>query len=59
MPVPFIVRPEQAPRPLDVVGEKITVLASSEQTGVAGEMPPGERTNSATARSAIYFADSV
>ncbi len=33
MPVPFIVKPGQAPRPLNVVGEKITVLASSEQTG--------------------------
>ena len=33
MPVPFIVVPGQAPRPLNVVGEKITVLASSEQTG--------------------------
>ena len=33
MPVPLIVMPGQAPRPLNVVGEKITVLASSEQTG--------------------------
>ncbi len=33
MPVPFIVMPGQAPRPLNVVGEKITVLASGEQTG--------------------------
>ncbi len=32
MPVPFIVMPGQAPRSLNVVGEKITVLASSEQT---------------------------
>src|SRR3974377_2350833 len=33
MPVPFIVMPGQTPRPLNVVGEKITVLASGEQTG--------------------------
>jgi quercetin dioxygenase-like cupin family protein len=33
MHVPFIVMPGQAPQPLNVVGEKITVLASSEQTG--------------------------
>ncbi len=33
MPVSFIVMPGQAPRPLNVMGEKITVLASSEQTG--------------------------
>jgi quercetin dioxygenase-like cupin family protein len=33
MPVPFIVMPGQAPRPLNVIGEKITVLASNEQTG--------------------------
>ncbi len=33
MPAPFIVKPGQAPQPLNVVGEKITVLASSEQTG--------------------------
>ena len=33
MPVPFIVMPGQAPRSLNVVGENITVLASSEQTG--------------------------
>src|SRR5512135_3286274 len=33
MLVPFIVTPGQAPRPLNVVGEKITVLASGEQTG--------------------------
>jgi quercetin dioxygenase-like cupin family protein len=33
MPVPFIVMPGRGPRPLNVVGEKITVLASSEQTG--------------------------
>ena len=33
MPAPFIVVPGQAPRPLNVVGEKITVLASSNQTG--------------------------
>ena len=33
MPVPFVITPGQAPRPLNVAGEKITVLASSEQTG--------------------------
>ena len=33
MPVPFIVTSGQAPRPLNVMSEKITVLASSEQTG--------------------------
>jgi quercetin dioxygenase-like cupin family protein len=33
MPAPFIVTPGQGPRPLNVVGEMITVLASSEQTG--------------------------
>ena len=33
MPIPLIVMPGQAPRPLNVAGEKITVLASSEQTG--------------------------
>ena len=33
MPSPFIVTPGCAPRPLNVVGEKITVLASGEQTG--------------------------
>ena len=33
MPVPFIVAPGGAPRPLKVVGEKITVLASGAQTG--------------------------
>ena len=33
MPVPFVVMPGRAARPLSVVGEKITVLASSEQTG--------------------------
>ena len=32
MPIPFIVMPGRAPRPLNVVGEKITVLASAEQT---------------------------
>jgi len=49
MPVPFIVTPDRAPRPLNVVGEKITVLASSAQTagyeiflqvGPAGSGPP-------------------
>jgi len=33
MPVPFIVIPGQGPKPRNVVGEKITVLASSERTG--------------------------
>ena len=32
MPVPFVVTPGRAPQPLNVVGEKITVLASGEQT---------------------------
>ena len=33
MPAPFIVTPGHAPRPLNIVGEKLTVLASSAQTG--------------------------
>lgn len=33
MPKPFIVKPDRTPRALDVVGEKITVLASGSQTG--------------------------
>jgi quercetin dioxygenase-like cupin family protein len=33
MPAPFIVTPKEAPRPLNIVGEKITVLASGAQTG--------------------------
>ena len=33
MPKPFVVTRENAPRPLNVVGEKITVLASGDQTG--------------------------
>jgi len=33
MPVPFVIMPDSAPQPLNVVGEKITVLASGEQTG--------------------------
>jgi quercetin dioxygenase-like cupin family protein len=33
MPVPFIVMPGRAPRPLNIVGEKVTVLASGAQTG--------------------------
>ena len=33
MPEPFVVTPDQASRPLNVVGEKITVLASGAQTG--------------------------
>jgi quercetin dioxygenase-like cupin family protein len=32
-PAPFVVPPDQAPRPLAVVGEHITVLASADQTG--------------------------
>jgi len=32
-PAPFIVRPDQAPQPLAVVGEHITVLASGRRTG--------------------------
>lgn len=33
MPKPFVVEPDRTPRALDVVGEKITVLASGSQTG--------------------------
>lgn len=33
MPAPFVVTPEDRPRPLDVVGEQITVLAAGSQTG--------------------------
>jgi quercetin dioxygenase-like cupin family protein len=33
MPVPFVVTPGDAPRPLALVGEQITVLASGAQTG--------------------------
>jgi hypothetical protein len=33
MPAAFVVTPETAPAPLNVVGEKITVLASGAQTG--------------------------
>ena len=33
MPEPFVVTADQASRPLNVVGEKITVLASGAQTG--------------------------
>ena len=33
MPTPFVVTPEDAPRPLKLVGESITVLASGAQTG--------------------------
>jgi quercetin dioxygenase-like cupin family protein len=33
MPTPFVVTPANAPRPLEVVGEQITVLASGAQTG--------------------------
>jgi quercetin dioxygenase-like cupin family protein len=33
MPEPIIVLPGHAPRPLNVIGEQITVLASGKQTG--------------------------
>lgn len=33
MPQPFVVTDANSPRPLNVVGEKITVLASGDQTG--------------------------
>ena len=33
MPKPFVVTPTNSPRSLNVVGEKITVLASGDQTG--------------------------
>ena len=33
MPAPFIVTPGHAPQPLNIVGEKLTVLASGAQTG--------------------------
>ncbi len=33
MPTAFVVTPATAPDPLNVVGEKITVLASGAQTG--------------------------
>lgn len=33
MPEPFLVNAANSPRPLNVVGEKITVLASGDQTG--------------------------
>ena len=33
MPAPFVTTLENAPRPLNVVGEHITVLASGAQTG--------------------------
>ncbi len=33
MPKPFVVTPGNAPRPLKLVGEQITVLASGAQTG--------------------------
>jgi quercetin dioxygenase-like cupin family protein len=33
MPTPFVITPDRASRPLNVVGEKITVLASGAQTG--------------------------
>ena len=49
MPKPFVVRGTNPPRPLNVVGEQITVLASGDQTGAyeiflqegpAGSGPP-------------------
>lgn len=33
MPAPFVVKPGDAPRPLTLVGEQITILASGAQTG--------------------------
>ncbi len=33
MPKPFVVTRTNSPRPLNVVGEKVTVLASGDQTG--------------------------
>jgi len=33
MPAPFVVKPGEAPSPLKLVGEQITVLASGAQTG--------------------------
>jgi hypothetical protein len=38
MPIPFVVMPGRAPRPLNAVGEKITVLASGrlERVGARG-----------------------
>lgn len=33
MPAPMFVTPDRAPRPLNVVGEQVTVLASGAQTG--------------------------
>lgn len=33
MPEPFVVTHANSPRPLNVVGEKVTVLASGDQTG--------------------------
>jgi quercetin dioxygenase-like cupin family protein len=33
MPQPFVVAPDRAPAPLNIVGEKVTVLASGAQTG--------------------------
>lgn len=45
MPKPFVVTDANSPRPLNVVGEKITVLASGDQTGAyevfLQEGPPG------------------
>jgi quercetin dioxygenase-like cupin family protein len=33
MPSPLVVSPDQAPAPLKMVGEEVTILASGEQTG--------------------------
>jgi hypothetical protein len=33
MPTSLVISPDQAPAPLKMVGEEITVLASGEQTG--------------------------
>jgi quercetin dioxygenase-like cupin family protein len=33
MPAPFVVTPGRSPAPLNIVGEKVTVLASGAQTG--------------------------
>jgi quercetin dioxygenase-like cupin family protein len=52
MASPFVVTPDTAPRPLNVVGEALTVLASTDQTGGyevflqnggAGSGPPPHR----------------
>ena len=40
MPEAFLVFPDRAPRPLKVVGEEITVLASGAQTSSYEYLPP-------------------